>query len=219
MNTRSGNVYTPKGKEPILPMTSQEEAMPSWVKVILEKVEALSLRIEEQSQRTSNLESKFSPQDPSPSKVNAKPIEFPPLETPNSIIRNNPQNEFHYNHVKVDVPMFQGSIDPKEYLNWESHLDSYFGWYDFSENRKIRFAEMKLNDPAKIYWKNAMHLLEIRRQDPIETWNEMKFKLREKYIPLNYHDKLVDQWQRICQGNKSALEYVTEFDELTMACG
>ena len=72
-------MYTPKGKEPILPMTSQEEEMPSWAKVILEKVEALSLRIEEQSQRTSNLESKFSPQDPSPSKVNAKPIEFPPL--------------------------------------------------------------------------------------------------------------------------------------------
>ena len=101
----------------------------------------------------------------------------------------------------------------------ESHLDSYFGCYDFSENRKIRFAEMKLNGPAKIYWKNVMHLLEIRRQDPIETWNGMKFKLREKYIPLNYQDKVVDQWQRIHQAKKSALEYVTEFDELMMACG
>ena len=47
----------------------------------------------------------------------------------------------------------------------------------------------------------------------------MKFKLREKYIPLDYQDQLVDQWQRIRQGNKSALEYVTEFDELLMACG
>ena len=47
----------------------------------------------------------------------------------------------------------------------------------------------------------------------------MKFKFKEKYIPLNYQDKLVDQWQKIHQGNKGALEYVTEFDELMMAFG
>ena len=46
-------MYTLKGKKPIPLMASQEEAIPSWAKVILEKEETLSLRTEEQSQRTS----------------------------------------------------------------------------------------------------------------------------------------------------------------------
>ena len=47
----------------------------------------------------------------------------------------------------------------------------------------------------------------------------MKLKWREKYIHVNYQDKLVYQWQIIHQGNKRALEYVTQSDELIMACG
>ena len=44
----------------------------------------------------------------------------------------------------------------------------------------------------------------------------------EAYIERKLHSsqfKLVDQWERIHQENKSALVYVTEFDELNKACG
>jgi len=41
----------------------------------------------------------------------------------------------------------------------------------------------------------------------------MKDKLKGKYVPPYYYNHLLDKWRRITQGNKSAKEYVTEFDE------
>jgi len=41
----------------------------------------------------------------------------------------------------------------------------------------------------------------------------MKVKLKEKYVPLYYCDLLFDRCNWISQGNKSAKEYVSEFDE------
>ena len=55
------------------------------------------------------------------------------------------RTDYQYNQVRVDIPMFKGSDDPKEFLNWESHLDSYFAWFDYSEERKLKFAELKLD--------------------------------------------------------------------------
>ena len=47
----------------------------------------------------------------------------------------------------------------------------------------------------------------------------MKAKLREKYLPVSYHQRLLDQWHRLTQGNKSVTEYIAKFDELAMRCG
>ena len=47
----------------------------------------------------------------------------------------------------------------------------------------------------------------------------MKAKLREKYLPVSYHQRLLDQWHRLVQGNKSVTEYIAKFDELAMRCG
>ena len=36
---------------------------------------------------------------------------------------------------------------------------------------------------------------------------------------MSYHQRLLDQWHRLIQGNKSATEYIAQFDELAMRCG
>ena len=83
-------------------MVPKEEAMPSWAKVILEKVEAFTLRVEVQSQYISNLKSLFSIEELNLFKVNPRPIEFSDLEIlSHSTIRKIPQNEYQYNHFKV----------------------------------------------------------------------------------------------------------------------
>ena len=41
----------------------------------------------------------------------------------------------------------------------------------------------------------------------------MKDKLKGKYVPSYYYNHLLDKWHRITQDNKSAKEYVTEFNE------
>ena len=47
----------------------------------------------------------------------------------------------------------------------------------------------------------------------------MKVKLREKYLPTTYRQRLIDRWQNLTQGDKSVSEYNTEFDEYLLRCG
>ena len=69
-------------------------------------------------------------------------------------------------------------------------MDHYFDWYTMSEDRRIRFAKMKLIGHAKLYWNNQERL----RRNPITTWQEMKDALKEKYLPESYQQRLLDQW-------------------------
>ena len=66
-----------------------------------------------------------------------------------------------------------------------------------SENKRVRFAKMKLIDKAKIYWRDVEDCLEMRGKPPITDWIKMKQKLQEKYVPQSYRNKLLDQWNNL----------------------
>ncbi|MQM18642.1 hypothetical protein Taro_051636 [Colocasia esculenta] len=122
-------------------------------------------------------------------------------------------------NVQVDIPTFDGSLDPKIYLDWEAAMDRYFEWYEMTDGRRVRFAKMKLLGQAQTYWVNVESLLIQRYQDRIETWDDMKAKLREKYLPATYHQCLIDRWQSLTRGNRPVSEYIAEFDEYLLRCG
>ena len=65
----------------------------------------------------------------------------------------------HHNHndqderilVKVKTPSFVGHLEPNEYLDLKADMNHYFEWYDMFEERKIRFAKIRLLGQAKLY--------------------------------------------------------------------
>jgi hypothetical protein len=81
-----------------------------------------------------------------------------------------------------------------------------------ADDRRVRFAKMKFVGFAKVWWTGVEN--DIRRfgQPPIGTWQEMKAKLREMYVPANYRDKLCEQLATLKQGNKPVAEYMQKFD-------
>jgi len=87
-------------------------------------------------------------------------------------------------------------------------MDRFFEWNNLSNNRKVRFAKMKLIDEAKIYWRDVEDCLEMRGKPPITDWIKMTQKLQEKYLPQSYRNKLLDQLNNLRQGNKSINEYI-----------
>lgn len=52
---------------------------------------------------------------------------------------------------------------------------------------------MKLVGEAKIYWINVERQIERVAHEAIMYWNELKEKLREKYLPITYKDHLMDE--------------------------
>ena len=69
------------------------------------------------------------------------------------------------------------------------------------------------------YWENLERMMRYRRRDPIETWESMKEKLMLKYISLFFSQHLLDKWNRLTQGNKSAIDYIAKFHEYLNRCG
>ena len=42
----------------------------------------------------------------------------------------------------------------------------------------------------------------------------MKFRLRARYLPLSYYQRILDQWHRLRQGDKTVAEYIEKFDRV-----
>ena len=116
--------------------------------------------------------------------------------------------------VRIEVSDFEGKVHATQFVDWLAAIEEYFNWYDMADDRRVRFAKMKLMGLAKIWWTGVEG--DIRRMGlpPISTWEEMKAKVREKYMPTNYYDKLCDQVINLRQNNMSIAEYMQKFDEL-----
>ena len=72
-------------------------------------------------------------------------------------------------------------------------MNHYFNYYNMSDERRIRFAKIKLVGQAKQYWTNVEKLMTLRKQKSIQTWDEIKLKLQEKYLPVTDKQRLLDQ--------------------------
>jgi len=57
---------------------------------------------------------------------------------------------------------------------------------------EFNLPKMKLIGQARQYWTNVKKLMKLRNQEPIQTWNEMKMKLQEKYMLVSYKKCLLD---------------------------
>ncbi|KAJ6888273.1 hypothetical protein NC652_029341 [Populus alba x Populus x berolinensis] len=119
---------------------------------------------------------------------------------------------------KIKAPTFDGRHDPWIFDMWIRDMDQFFEWHNLSDNKRVRFAKMKLIDKAKIYWRDVEDCLEMRGKPPITDWIKMKQKLQEKYLPQSYRNKLLDQWNNLRQGNKSINEYIRQFNDYMIRC-
>ncbi|KAG5524180.1 hypothetical protein RHGRI_030994 [Rhododendron griersonianum] len=65
-----------------------------------------------------------------------------------------------------------------------------------TDDRKIRFAKMKLVGLAQMWWYGLEGRIRRLELPPINTWQAMKTKLQEKYMPSHYHVKDCEQHGR-----------------------
>ena len=46
--------------------------------------------------------------------------------------------------MRVEVPVFDGSREPKDFIDWESSMNSYFRWHRMDTDLCVEYAEMRL---------------------------------------------------------------------------
>uniref|UniRef100_A0A2N9H1M6 Integrase catalytic domain-containing protein n=1 Tax=Fagus sylvatica TaxID=28930 RepID=A0A2N9H1M6_FAGSY len=83
------------------------------------------------------------------------------------------------------------------------------------ENKKVRFAKMKLTGRALLYWDEVTDNLIRRQEPPITDWPEMKQQLSRNYLPPTYRSALLEKWNNLRQGHRRELiiRGVTSLDQ------
>jgi len=69
---------------------------------------------------------------------------------------------------------------PTTFIDWTLQLDRYFTWYELTESTKVKYAAMKLSGQASQYWTNLENRRAARGRPPIDTWDRMKRRVKNK---------------------------------------
>ena len=90
--------------------------------------------------------------------------------------------------VEIQLPLFHGHHDPDAYLDWEFRVESAFDHYRLNNRSKVILATSRFSGFAKSWWSEFCRDRGRHLERPLDTWQELKKLLREKFAP-SYHPK------------------------------
>ncbi|TXG46352.1 hypothetical protein EZV62_028147 [Acer yangbiense] len=56
--------------------------------------------------------------------------------------------------MKVDIPDFEGKMQPDDFIDWFTTVERIFDFKDVPENRKVKVVAIKLRKHASIWWEH-----------------------------------------------------------------
>lgn len=118
--------------------------------------------------------------------------------------------------IKLDLPMYGGSLDGEELLDWIGAMDSYFEYEEISEEQKVKLAKTKLNGHASLWWDYIQSERRKNGKPIITSWDRMVAKLKGKFLPSDYSIQLYTRLQNLSQKDMDVIAYIEEFYKLSI---
>ena len=125
---------------------------------------------------------------------------------------------FNSNEFRVDIPEFEGKLDPEEFLDWLNTVERVFDYKDVPEDKKVKLVALKLRKYVSLWWTNLCAKRVRNRKEKIRTWEKMKNKLKARFLPSSYVQDSYAHLHNLTQGNMSVDEYTREFEKLLIKC-
>jgi len=136
-----------------------------------------------------------------------------------SLRSRRPQRQsFRDNDIKVDIPDFEGKLQPDEFVDWLQTVERVFEYKEILEEKKVKIIAVKLKKHASIWWENLKTKRAREGKSKIKTWEKMRRELSKKFLPSHYYQDNFIQLQNLRQKNLSVEEYTREFEKLMMKC-
>jgi hypothetical protein len=121
--------------------------------------------------------------------------------------------------MKMDIPIYEGSLNVEELLDWIRALDTYFDYEDIEEEKKVRHAVTKLKGHAALWWDELQADRNSNGKQKIKSWDRMIAKMKAKFIPRDYQITLFRRMQNLRQKLMTVREYTEEFYRLNIRAG
>ncbi|XP_048226279.1 uncharacterized protein LOC125368728 [Ricinus communis] len=119
---------------------------------------------------------------------------------------------------KLELPEFDGSSDPENFLDWVRRMESVFDYKDFDDRRRCKMAVLRLTKLAGLWYDNLKAKRRREEKEKIESWEKLKKKMERRWVPREYEQDQYVKLTRLTQGDLSVDEYVREFERLGLMC-
>ena len=74
-------------------------------------------------------------------------------------------------------------------------MEQFFEQANFADNKKVRYAKLKLSGGAQMFWKNLEYFRYLNYEPAISVWEDMKEKFCDEYLLPYFWDKYLSQSQ------------------------
>jgi hypothetical protein len=121
--------------------------------------------------------------------------------------------------AKIEVPMYEGSLDVEELLDWIRDLDKYFYYEEIDDENKVKHVVTRMKGHAALWWDELQADKRHKGKQKIKSWDRMVAKLKTKFIPKDYQINLFRTLHNLRQKGLSVKEYNEEFYRLNIRVG
>ncbi|KAL9674865.1 hypothetical protein QQ045_003064 [Rhodiola kirilowii] len=84
-------------------------------------------------------------------------------EDPMDVGRDEEENRYDSNYrVKVDIPLFHGTMGVEEFLDWQIDVDRFLDVLGVPESKQAKMVAIRLKDIAAVWWDKLV--VQRRRQ-------------------------------------------------------
>jgi len=83
-----------------------------------------------------------------------------------------PAININSNDFGVDIPEFEGKLDPEEFLDWLSTVERVFDYKDVLEDKNVNLVALKLQKYASLWWTNLCAKRIRNGKEEIRTWEK-----------------------------------------------
>nr|GEX89744.1 hypothetical protein [Tanacetum cinerariifolium] len=97
---------------------------------------------------------------------------------------------WHPNDIKVDIPEYDGKLDPDEFVEWLRTVEWVFDYKQTTEDNKVKIVALKLRKYASTWWSNTC-LKRERNSNAEEYSREFEYLLMTCDVPEDDPQTLV----------------------------
>lgn len=120
--------------------------------------------------------------------------------------------------IKVEIPEFDGTAHPDDFIDWLSTVERVFDLREIPDHLKVKLVAIKLHKYASLWWDHVKKQRMQEGKSKVQMWVKMKKLLQTKFLPINHRQEAFLEFHVIAQLDLSVQEFITKFDQMRMRC-
>ncbi|XP_074303635.1 uncharacterized protein LOC141638106 [Silene latifolia] len=120
--------------------------------------------------------------------------------------------------LKLDIPDFDGEMDPEKFLDWVRQAERVFEYKEYDDKKQFKVAILKLTKYASLWYENLKKQRKKEGKAKIESWLKLKKHLLKRFVPKDYEQDNYLKLQSLEQESMSVTDYIKEFEKMSIVC-